>query len=129
LHGLLMRAEEEIPAEQLRQRFAPPASIASISMGRDVLDPLLVLPRKLAAELTDGFFERLIGSRLPEMIDLFHLFDALLAPRREFSEDESEVDVLELEDEGINGSFSPEAIEAARQILDITRVRPARVSE
>jgi hypothetical protein len=129
LHGLLMRAEEEIPAEQLRQRFAPPASIASISMGRDVLDPLLVLPRKIAAELTAGFFDRLMGVRPPEIIDLFHLFDALLAPRREFPENEREVEALDLEAESVYGTFSSEAIEAARQILGTTRIRAARLSE
>jgi hypothetical protein len=129
LHGLLMRAEEEIPAEQLRQRFAPPASISSISMGRDVLDPLLLLPRTSALGVTDGFFARLLGVRSPEMIDLFQLFDALLAPRREFSEEESEIGDLDLEDRGAYGTFSPDAVVAARAILEFTQVRPVRVSE
>jgi hypothetical protein len=129
LHGLLMRAEEEIPAEQLRQRFAPPASITSISMGGDVLDPLLLLPRTSALEVADGFFERLLGVRSPEMMDLFQLFDALLAPRREFSEEESEVGDLDLEDQSAYGSFSSDAVLAARSILESTRVRSVRVSE
>jgi len=63
------------------------------------------------------------------MIDLFQHFDALLAPRREFSEEESEIDDLDLEDRGAYGTFSPDAVVAARAILEFTQVRPVRVSE
>jgi hypothetical protein len=129
LHGLIMRAEEEIPAEQLRQRFAPPAAITAVSMGRDVLDPLLTLPKPAAMGLVTGFFERLVGPRPPELMDLFHVFDALLSPRREFADEELELMAPDLEEPGPDGGFSPDAVATARDLLESTRERPARLSE
>jgi hypothetical protein len=129
LHGLVMRAEDEIPAEQVRQRFAAPGPIDAVNMGRDVLDPLLALPKAHAMRVTEGFFERLIGPRPPELMDLFHAFDALLSPRREHPEEELEIPDLELEDPGGRGGFGPGVVAAARALLESTRGRPARLSE
>ena len=129
LHGLIMRAEEEIPAEQVRQRFAPPAPIDAVEMSRDVLDPLLALPRPRAMEVASGFFERLAGPRPAELMDLFHLFDALLAPRRELAEEELTLLEPDLEEPGGRGAFGPQAVAAARTLLESTRQRPARLSE
>lgn len=129
LHSLIMRAEEEIPAEQVRQRFAPPAPIDAVEMSRDVLDPLLALPRPWAMEITSGFFERLAGPRSAELMDLFHLFDALLAPRRELAAEELTLQEPDLEDPGGRGAFGTEAAVVARAVLESTRQRPARLSE
>jgi hypothetical protein len=129
LHGLIMRAEEEIPAEQLRQRFAAPAAINAVAMGRDVLDPLLTLPKPAAMDVATGFFERLAGPRPPEVMDLFHVFDALLSPRRELAEDELVLSDLELEEPGEHGGFSQAAADAARTVLESTRRGPVRLSE
>lgn len=129
LHSLIMRAEEEIPAEQIRQRFAPPAPIDAVEMSRDVLDPLLALPKVSAMDVASGFFERLAGPRPAELMDLFHLFDALLAPRRELAEEELTLREPDLEDPGGGDAFGPDAAAAARALLESTRSRPARLSE
>jgi hypothetical protein len=129
LHGLIMRAEEEIPAEQLRQRFAPPAAIETVSIGPDVLDPRLALPKRSAMEVVAGFFERLAGPRPPELMDLFHVFDALLSPRRELAEEELALHDLELEEPSGYGRFSRAAAAAARELLESTCHRPVRLSE
>jgi hypothetical protein len=129
LHSLIMRAEEEIPAEQIRQRFAPPASIDAVEMSHDVLDPLLALPSLRALDVAAGFFERLAGPRPAELMDLFHLFDALLAPRRELADEELTVLEPDLEEPGGPGAFGPDAVAAARAVLESTRQRPARLSE
>jgi hypothetical protein len=129
LHGLIMRAEEEIPAEQVRQRFAPPASINTVAMSRDVLDPLLALPKPPAMAVVEGFFERIMGPRSPELMDLFHVFDALLSPRRELADEELAVPDPDLEEPGLHGGFSPATVAAARALLESTRRRPARLSE
>ena len=129
LHGLIMRAEEEIPAEQVRQRFAPPASINTVAMRGDVLDPLLTLPKPPAMAVVEGFFERLIGPRPPELMDLFHVFDALLSPRRELADGELDDLGLDLEEPGPDGGFSPAAASAASALLESIRDRPARLSE
>jgi hypothetical protein len=129
LHGLIMRAEEEIPAEQVRQRFAPPASINTVAMSRDVLDPLLALPKPPAMAVVEGFFERIVGPRPSELMDLFHVFDALLSPRRELADEELTVPDLDLEEPAPHGGFSPATVAAARALLESTRRRPARLSE
>lgn len=129
LHGLIMRAEEEIPAEQLRQRFGPAAPIDAVSMGEHVMDPLLRLARPHAMEVTAGFFERLTGPRPPEVMDLFHLFDALLSPRRELAEDDLRLADADLEEPGGPTGFSREAAGAARALLESTRLAPVRLSE
>jgi len=129
LHGLVMRAEDEIPAEQVRQRFAPPAPIDAVHMARDVLDPLLALPKPRAMEVAEGFFERLAGPRSPELMDLFHLFDALLSPRREHADEELAVGDLDLEEPGAGAGFGPAAVAGARALLESTRGRPERLSE
>jgi hypothetical protein len=129
LHGLIMRAEEEIPAEQVRQRFAPPAAINAVAMGRDVLDPLLALTKAPVMVVVEEFFERLAGPRPAELMDLFHLFDALLSPRRELADEDLTVPDLDLEEAGPLGGFSPAAAATARALLESTRHRPARLSE
>lgn len=129
LHRLIMYAEEEIPAEQIRQRFAPPAPIDAVEMSRDVLDPLLALLKPQALQVSAGFFERLAGPRTPEVMDLFHVFDALLAPRRELAEEELALLELDLEEPPGLGAFSREAVAAARSVLESTRQQPARLSE
>ena len=129
LHSLIMRAEDEIPAEQIRQRFSPPAPIDAVEMSRDVFDPLLALPKLQALEVASGFFERLAGPGPAELMDLFHLFDALLAPRRELADEELALHEPDLEQPGGRGAFGPDAVAAARAVLESTRQRPARLSE
>jgi hypothetical protein len=129
LHSLIMRAEEEIPAEQVRQRFAPPAAIDAVSMSADVLHPLLALARPAALTVVTDFFVRLAGPRPAELMDLFHLLDALLAPRREAAEEALALEELDLEEPGPAGEFGAEVEAAARAVLDTARQRPVRVSE
>jgi hypothetical protein len=98
-------------------------------MSRDVLDPLLALRKPPAMAVAEGFFERIMGPGPPELMDLFHVFDALLSPRRELADEELAVPDLDLEEPGPRSGFSPATVAAARALLESTRRRPARLSE
>ena len=99
LHSQLMKSADVFLAEQVRQRFAAPPSLVVVSMNREVLHPVLRLPSSRALDVASGFLTSLIGPNPPELLDLFHLVNDLLQPRREFSEEERKAPSLDLAEE------------------------------
>ena len=127
LHSQLMKSADVFLAEQLRQRFAPPASLVVVSMSRDVLHPLLRLPSSEALKVAAGFLASLIGPHPPEILHLSHLVNDLLQPRREFSEEEREAPVLDLT-QAESVRFSQAALDHAHATFVGIVHRPERLS-
>jgi hypothetical protein len=93
-----------------------------------VLDPLLRLEAGAALRVAERFFTALLGPRPPSLLDVAHLLDDLLAPRRELTEEAAPIPEPDLEPFSETGRFSPVAVAAARRVLEAPLVGPRRLS-
>jgi hypothetical protein len=83
LHQPLLRARTVFLDEQERQAFGEPADARQPDLGRDVLEPLLVAPRRQTEDLIEQIFSRLFAAQVPSVCSLADLITRQLQPRRE----------------------------------------------
>lgn len=127
LHSLLMSAAEVFLAEQQRQRLAPSPALTVLAPIRELLRPALELAPPDSMAFVDTVFVALAGPRPPELMDLFHLLDDLLAPRREEADDDLYIEDLAFDDADEAPRFQPEAVDIAQEVLRCVQDRPARM--
>lgn len=127
LHSQLMKSADVLLAEQVRQRFVPPPSLAFVSMNREVLHPVLGLPSSQALDVASTFLTSLISPNPPEILDLFHLVNDFLQPRREFSEEERIAPSLDLTQQE-HDRFNADMIDRTRATFAGVDQRPERLS-
>jgi hypothetical protein len=102
---------------QLSQVFARPVHLRLLDPERELFHPVLRLPEVDAAPVTEAFGDRVLGLRVPRLLHLDGLVDALLAPSRAPEPEEFDPE-RPGESEGVDlQSYPPAVIAAAERIL------------
>lgn len=128
LQSRLLEAGPLFRAEQDRQAFQPPAPRAGLDLYGQLLAPVLPLPLRSAARVTDAFFAQGAGLRTPHAVRVGDLVELLLtppAPREHLGAELPEPDLIATPDDS---RFSEEQLEAATELLDMPADAPRRLS-
>lgn len=125
----LLPARQTFLDEQRRQRFATRREPGAVAIRGDLLQPLAALPWRDAGASLDGFASTLVGAVVAPAPSLEQLVGVLLAERREVNgADTDHVDVEDLEDLDVVGSWDAQAWDDAGRLLDDIDV-PTRLSQ
>jgi hypothetical protein len=113
---------------QLQQVFARRIHLRLLNVEQELLQPVLALGREPATVVAEAFADRVLGLRIPRLLQLDSLVDVLLAPPR--AEGNTDVDVEEPgEHEGSDlQSYPPAVVAAANRILQRAEKGPVALS-
>ncbi|MFF4158057.1 hypothetical protein [Streptomyces sp. NPDC001678] len=128
LQSRLLEAGPLFRAEQDRQAFATPAARAGFDLYGQLLAPVLPLPLERAGRVTDAFFARGTGLRVPASVRVGDLVEMLLTPpveREHLGAEMPEPDLVETPDDS---RFSEEQLASALELLDLPADAPRRLS-
>ncbi|MDT0450035.1 hypothetical protein [Streptomyces hesseae] len=128
LQSRLLEAGPLFRAEQDRQAFATPAASAGLDLYGQLLAPVLPLPLERAGRVTDAFFARGTGLRVPASVRVGDLVEMLLTPpveREHLGAEMPEPDLVETPDDS---RFSEEQLASALELLDLPADAPRRLS-
>ncbi|MEU3356159.1 hypothetical protein [Streptomyces sp. NPDC037389] len=128
LQSRLLEAGPLFRAEQDRQAFATPAASAGLDLYGQLLAPVLPLPLERAGRVTDAFFARGTGLRVPASVRVGDLVEMLLTPpveREHLGAEMPEPDLVETPDDS---RFSEEQLASAMELLDLPADAPRRLS-
>nr|BFE63943.1 hypothetical protein GCM10020063_084690 [Dactylosporangium thailandense] len=114
---------------QLQQVFARRVHLRLLHVERELLHPVLKLHREAATEVVEAFGDRVVGLRIPRLLQLDNLVDVLLAPPRpvagdeEDSEDPGETEGVELQ------AYPSTVVAEVTRILKRAEREPVLLSE
>ncbi|MEV6924048.1 hypothetical protein AB0M46_05975 [Dactylosporangium sp. NPDC051485] len=114
---------------QLQQVFARRVHLRLLNVEQELLQPVLRLPAEQAATVAETFGDRVLGLRIPRLLQLDSLVDVLLAPPK--AEGNTDLDAEEPgETEGVDPqSYPAHVVAAATRILRRAEERPVALSD
>ncbi|MFC4943750.1 hypothetical protein [Pseudonocardia sp. GCM10023141] len=129
LERRLVGARDVFLAAQVRQRIARRRRLRMITLGEDLLVPVLALPAADARAVVEPFADRALGVTVPRLVRFDDLLDALWAPPRAPEPAEADLEEADepVEDEDVQG-YPPAVVAAAREVLEHTATGPVRLS-
>ncbi|MDR7326870.1 MULTISPECIES: hypothetical protein [Catenuloplanes] len=113
---------------QLSQVFARPVHLRLLDPEKELFHPVLRLPDSDALPVIEAFGDRVLGLRVPRLLHLDSLVDALLAPPRAPEPDEFDPE-RPGETTGVDlQSYPPVVIDAASRVLRAASDEPTPLS-
>jgi hypothetical protein len=129
LEGRLVGANQAFLDAQREQQLARRTRLRLLSIERELLGPVLALPRAAATEITTLFAEEVLGLVAPRRIPLATFIEDLLEPARITSGREPEPEEPEVDEELADPQrYDDAALAAAARIFEGARVAPRRLS-
>lgn len=111
LQKVLAQAYGVFLDEQVRQAFTPFERPAAPDLVRQVIEPLLLMPLRQAADATEALLPEIVGASPPSLTALDDLVGWFLQPRRRTGGGIVEVEEAEITDLGPEPSRFPTAIQ------------------
>ncbi|WP_432984223.1 hypothetical protein [Dactylosporangium sp. CA-233914] len=114
---------------QLQQVFARRVHLRLLNVEQELLHPVLRLPQEEATAVAEAFGDRVLGLRIPRLLQLDNLVDVLLAPPRlagpgeEETEEPGDTDGADLQ------SYPPAVVAEATRILRRAERGPVRLTD
>lgn len=129
LEKRLVGAREVFLSAQVRQRIARRRRLRMLTLGEDVLTPVLQLPLPEALAVTEPFAARALGVTVPRLARFDDLVESLwAAPRAPEPDAPPEEADVPADDEDLQG-YPAEVVEAARGVLARTATAATPLSE
>ncbi|MEU8216718.1 hypothetical protein AB0C47_13210 [Micromonospora taraxaci] len=122
-------AREVLQQAQLRQVFSRPVRLRLLNVERELFEPILTMPAAEAQTVGEAFSDRILGFRLPRILHLGDLVDALLAPTRQVTPVEYVPEDPGDADEADAQAYPPEVIAAATRVLRQAELEPVPLTQ
>jgi hypothetical protein len=140
LHAFIVEATESFRVEQDRQMFTRAASLRSLDLGPELVEPTLSLEIRGARRVLDAFTRSILGPSVPARPSVASLLDTLLRPIAERAEVGEARAALEFVDDATpDWAFAAGTVElvdellsdlpVARRLSDLLREARARGGE
>ncbi|MEU8658045.1 hypothetical protein [Actinoplanes philippinensis] len=122
-------AREVYRQAQLQQIFSRPVRLRLLNVERELFEPLLTMTTGEAEPVATAFTDRVLGFRIPRVLQLGDLVDLMLAPTRQTIPVEYVPEDPGDDDEADVQAYPPAVVAAAAKILRQAQHTPTPLSE